>query len=89
MRNSNINAHPADKSVKDGIDFVKRQNLYVTSNSINTLKEIQTYKYKEDRMGNVLDEPIKAFDHALDAVRYALYTHLGNKMDLTFITSGE
>ncbi len=89
MRREGINAIPADKSVKDGIDFVRRQKLFITSDSINILKEIQTYKYKEDKTGLVLEEPVKAFDHAMDAIRYGLYTHLGNKMDYTFITSGD
>ncbi len=89
MRREDINARSSDKSVKDGLDFVKRQKLFIDSSSINIIKEIQTYKYKEDKTGLVLDEPVKAFDHTMDAIRYALYTHLGKKLDLTFITSGD
>jgi len=35
------------------------------------------YKWKEDANGNQLDEPIKEFDHGMDGIRYALFTHFG------------
>ncbi len=75
---------PSDKEVTDGIDFVKRHPLHITRDSINTLKEIGGYKYKEDKDGHVLDEPVKFNDHAMDALRYALYTHLGKRQDTYF-----
>ncbi|MES0334919.1 MAG: PBSX family phage terminase large subunit [Candidatus Magnetobacterium sp. LHC-1] len=77
--NAEFNIQPSDKSVKDGIDFVKRQALNIHVESINTRKEIAGYSYREDRLKNVLDEPIKYNDHAMDAIRYALYTHLGKR----------
>ncbi len=67
--------YPADKSVEDGLDFVKRKKLKIFHKCINTIGEIQGYKYKEDKDGNVLDMPVKFKDHAMDAIRYALYTH--------------
>jgi phage terminase large subunit len=70
-------AKPADKSVKDGIDFCRRNKLYIDSESSNMIKEIQSYKYKEDKDGNVLEDPLKFNDHTCDAFRYALYTHYG------------
>jgi len=76
MQRAGFNVHPADKSVKDGIDFVKRQKLHILKSSVNLIKEISGYKYKEDKDGNVLDEPVKFRDHLMDAMRYAIYTHL-------------
>ena len=69
------NIFPADKSVKDGIDYVKRQKIFIHPKCVDTISEIRTYKWKEDRNGNVLDEPVKFRDHLMDAIRYALYTH--------------
>lgn len=71
-------AYPSDKSVKDGIDFVKRQKLYIHEGCVNMIKEIQNYKWREDKDGNVLDEPVKFMDHLCDAMRYAIYTHNKN-----------
>ena len=75
MIRAGFNAFPADKSVKDGIDFVKRKKIHIHEYCVNTIKEIRNYKWKEDRGGNVLDEPVKFMDHAMDAIRYALYSH--------------
>jgi len=69
------NIHPSDKSVKDGIDHCKRRKIHVTAGSSNGIKELQGYRYKEDKNGTVLDEPVKFNDHFCDAGRYAAYTH--------------
>lgn len=89
LRRIGLNSRPANKeknSVKDGIDFVKRQKLRITKDSVNTIKEIQSYTYKQDNMGNIMDEPVKLGDHAMDAMRYAIYTHLGHKINYEIIT---
>jgi phage terminase large subunit len=59
-------------SVKDGIDNVKMLKVYVTKSSINIEKERRNYKWKTDKDGHVLDEPVKFSDHAMDAIRYAI-----------------
>jgi len=59
-------------SVKDGIDVVKRKRLFITKDSSELIKEIRSYKWKEDRDGRVLDEPVKFNDHAISAMRYAI-----------------
>ena len=58
-------------SLRDGIDFCKRIKLYISDDSINVIKEIRGYKWKE-KEGQILDEPVKFLDHAMDAMRYAL-----------------
>jgi len=68
-------ALPADKSVKDGIDYVKRHHLQIKDDSDQILKELKGYSYKTDKSGRVLEEPVKWNDHCLDSIRYGLYTH--------------
>lgn len=58
-------------SIRDGIDFCKRVRLHVSDDSVNTIKEIRGYKWKE-KDGVTYDEPVKYLDHAMDAFRYAL-----------------
>jgi len=79
IKRDGFNIYPADKSVKDGIDFVKRTKFYVKSDSVNLIKELQGYKYKEDKDGNVLEEPLKFRDHLCDGFRYGIFTHLGKR----------
>jgi phage terminase large subunit len=76
IRRAGFRIYPAQKDVTDGLDFVKRQRIFIHKACSNTIKEIQGYKYKEDKDGNVLDEPVKFADHLMDAMRYAIYTHL-------------
>lgn len=76
IKRMGLNAKPADKSVYDGIQLVKSYPVYITKNSTNLLKEIRSYKWKTDKDGKVLDEPVKFMDHALDALRYAIFTKL-------------
>jgi phage terminase large subunit len=68
-----FNIYPADKSVKDGIDFCKTHVIGITKDSTNAIKERQSYSYKKDKDGNVLEEPVKFADHCMDAGRYGTY----------------
>lgn len=80
IEQAGFNIYPAKKEVKNGIDFLKRKKIYIHENCTNTIEEIKNYKYKEDRQGNVLEEPVKFNDHAMDAMRYAVYTHQNRAM---------
>ena len=70
-----INIKPANKDVWAGILKVKSFPLYITANSHNGIKELQSYKWKKDKEDNVIDEPIKANDDFCDSFRYAIYNY--------------
>lgn len=71
------NAKKSDKSVKDGILFCKSQKLHIVDGSENVKKEMGGYVWAKDKNGKELDEPVKFQDHACDATRYGIYTHVG------------
>jgi len=75
MEQEGILVYPAYKAVSPGIDIVQKYKLVIHPRCVNTIKEIQSYKRREDRNGNVLEEPVKFKDHAMDDIRYALATH--------------
>ena len=80
MRNGGI--LPADKgvgSVNAGIAFCRSLRIHTRPENENVNMENKTYKRREDKNGQFLDEPVKFADHAMDAMRYALYTHLGKQ----------
>jgi phage terminase large subunit len=82
MCQAGINAKPANKmagSILQGINLIKSKTLNITKDSLNLLKEIETYKWKEDKEGNPLDEPIDDFNHCIDALRYAVFTKNSGK----------
>lgn len=70
-----INIKPANKDVWAGILKVKSFPLYVTKQSHNAQKELQSYKWKKDKEDNVIDEPVKANDDFCDSLRYGIYNY--------------
>ena len=73
---SGINAQAANKEVWAGILKVKSYPLFVHKDSKDIIRELQSYKWRKDKNDNVIDEPVKENDDALDAMRYAIFTHL-------------
>lgn len=70
------NARSAIKSVNDGINYIKsiHNRIYSRSQNLNFNKENSLYTYKTLN-NKIIDEPLKINDHAMDALRYALYTY--------------
>jgi phage terminase large subunit len=72
MRMSGYTVIEADKSVKAGINSVRQFDICICENALNIKKENELYKYK--KVGDVITEdPIKKYDDAMDAIRYALH----------------
>jgi hypothetical protein len=78
-----MNVHKAIKgkdSVSFGITLMNNFEIVVVDEGGEPLKrELKNYRYKEDADGNPLDEPVKEYDHALDAARYVVLKKLGRK----------
>lgn len=67
----------ADKkpgSVDAGIKTVAHHNLHLKGE--NLINEIKSYSRKRNRDGEITEQIIKANDHLMDAMRYAIYTEL-------------
>lgn len=75
MYRAGLNIKAANKDVWAGILKVKSFPLFVTRNSVNLQRELQSYKWKKDKEDNIIDEPVKANDDGLDALRYAIYNY--------------
>ena len=69
MQNAGYNVNNANKVVKMGINYVKTFGVFCEDEP-NIKKEYDNYKWK--KVGDlILDEPVKLYDDAMDAVRYA------------------
>ena len=70
----------ADNSLLSGIRFVSgligHGALRVTRSCKHLLSELDSYAWEEKARDKGQDVPMKKHDHACDALRYALYTHL-------------
>ena len=60
-------------SVKAQIDWLKQRKIYVHPSCVNTIKELQQWKWKkDDKTGEYLDEPVAFQDDAMAALRYGV-----------------
>ena len=59
-------------SVRAGIDKMQQMPIFVTANSTNIIRELRGYTWATDKTGAQTGEPIDDFNHAIDAMRYAI-----------------
>lgn len=60
-------------SVNAQIDWLKQRYIYVAPHCVNTIKEMQQWKWKKDeRTGDYLDDPVPIMDDAMAALRYGI-----------------
>lgn len=71
-----LNADKSPHSVVAGIETVMAHELIISSGCRNTLNEIGRYEWMTDGDGRITDRPVKYRDHCMDAMRYAIYSHL-------------
>jgi len=79
IQDAGFHALPADKgqgSVAAGIDLCKSLTWFTLEDNVNFNKERGTYMWAKHKDGMILDLPLKLNDHAMDATRYAVFTHL-------------
>lgn len=72
-----FNVKPTQKgadSINAGIDMLKRYKLHIIG--ANLMKEMENYKWLEDKNGNLLNRPEDKYNHAIDALRYGVYNKL-------------
>ena len=69
-------ARPVKKepnSVKAQIDHLKQMRIHIHPSCVNTLKEIQQWKWQKDEKTNTYtDEPVNFFDDAMAMLRYSI-----------------
>lgn len=83
--NAGFNAIPQMKdkgSLQAGIDMIKEKDLLITEDSPNVTKELRAYKWKQNKEGVALDEPVDFMNHSLDAIRASTYTFRKDQYDI-------
>lgn len=74
LSRAGIAAIPAEKgqdSVMFGIQWLQQQTIVIDTRCINTQNEFRQYKWKQDKNGVALRQPVERNDHIIDATRYA------------------
>ena len=75
IRTYGINIQPAAKgqgSVLQGIQMVQDQQISVTKQSTNVIKEYRNYLWETDKDGRIINEPEHLWSHSMDAIRYGV-----------------
>lgn len=80
----NITACDKDAPVKSDklvfqIQWMMGWKLFVTKQSVNIIKELRNYTWAKGRNGETLNQPIDTFNHALDAIRYGMWSKFGKQ----------
>jgi phage terminase large subunit len=85
LKRKRINAKPVIKNtILHGIDLIKRHEVYIHEGSQNIIDEFQNYKWKTDKDGRILDVPEDKWNHAIDAIRYAMEMNQKPKTKYSF-----
>lgn len=60
-------------SVHAQIDYLKQHRIHIYPSCVNTIKEIQQWKWQKDEKTNrYLEEPVAIFDDAMAMLRYSI-----------------
>jgi phage terminase large subunit len=65
-------ANKGKDSNNHGIDILQQHDILIKSKSVNLIKEFRNYTWDADKAGNKLNKPIDAYNHGIDALRYAV-----------------
>lgn len=85
-RRKSLSIIDANNDVANGIRIMSMRlvlgNFKIRRSCKNLVKEMQSYVWDTKASQRGEDKPMKAFDHCLDATRYALVSHWGDKREL-------
>ena len=90
--NYGINIFPADKpagSVNFGIELIQQANIFITKNSVNTIKEFRNYRWAKDKNGKTVKNtkgkpvPVDNWNHSIDGIRYVAIHHMNKNFEYT------
>lgn len=87
LKRMGMRVTPAKKgadSIKNGLDILQRYKINVTKQSTNLIKELRTYCWATDKTGKNLNEPIDAYNHLIDPLRYVALNKIGVAREADF-----
>lgn len=65
-----VGAYKCAGSVKAEIDWLKQRRIHIHPECVNTVDEIQKWRWRRAADGSYTDEPTPLDDHAMSALRY-------------------
>jgi phage terminase large subunit len=65
-----VDAIKGRDSINFGIQEMQKETFYITKKSLNLVNEFRKYMWKVDKEGKAINQPIDAFNHGIDGIRY-------------------
>lgn len=66
-------------SINAGISLLKEHDIIVSKESKNIIKEYNNYYWEELKDGTIINKPKDKFNHAMDSIRYGVYSQYGRR----------
>lgn len=63
-------------SIRNGIDTLLAYDMFITKDSLNTIKELRNYKWATDKDGKQTNIPEGGNEHGIDSIRYVALNRL-------------
>ena len=86
LKRRGIRCLEADNDVFPGITFVanliSNHQLKIVDTCPNLIRECEMYVWDPKKSARGIEEPIKANDHSVDALRYVLFSAFGKRMTM-------
>lgn len=86
IRTAGLKVLPSDKEapvrsqkLAFQLQWMQGWHIKVTKSSVNLIKELRNYTWDKDKDGNSVNYPIDIYNHALDAMRYAIWSKFGKR----------
>ena len=87
LSNAGYYMEPAKKgadSILLSINRLQEYEIFVTSYSINIIKELRNYRWAKDKEGKSINTPMDAMNHSIDAIRYVALNRLSKFENIGF-----
>ena len=88
MKRLGMYVKPAVKgtgSINAGISLLKEFDIVVSQESKNIIKEYHNYYWEQIKDGTIINKPVDRYNHAMDAIRYGVYSQYSKRNDFFVI----
>lgn len=76
-----ISAKKGAGSIESGIKFLQSfRKIYIHKSCPHVYDEFCNYQWKLDKNGDIMPQPVDAFNHGIDATRYALESDMSHRV---------
>lgn len=69
-------------SIVSGLDILRRYRIHVTRRSLGIISNMRSYKWANDRDGNMTNKPEDKNNHGIDAIRYVALAKLSQHREV-------